>query len=321
MTLATLKSSEARHLRVLRAERRSPARRQRAARSSTACSAAACMATNPTTPPSRRTNWMPSIGRSTRCAPSRARAEIITAEDRCKIECLGLTGTADAWLPELGMSADLKTGQLRNYREQMAAYALGFMDATFRTEWTSHLLFCDQRQLVTHRFTYDEAKALVSERHRAIPRLREAADRSANTARGARRRRPARRVLQLAAEALAPRRARVQLRGRPRGQREARRVPHRLLGPRRFPRACGGSREEAPHRWRQDPWLDALAAAKARSSSITTPSVATSTASASAPCSALTETSAARSSASCGPRRCRATRPSPKTSSSAEPAP
>src|SRR5207253_1592421 len=67
------------------------------------------------------------------------------------------------WLPELGMSADLKTGQIRNYREQMAAYALGFMDATFRTEWTSHLLFCDQRQLVTHRFTYDEAKALVSE--------------------------------------------------------------------------------------------------------------------------------------------------------------
>lgn len=89
--------------------------------------------------------------------------EIITAEDRCKIECLGLTGTADAWLPELGMSADLKTGQLRNYREQMAAYALGFMDATFRTEWTAHLLFCDQRQLVTHRFTYEEAKALVSE--------------------------------------------------------------------------------------------------------------------------------------------------------------
>lgn len=90
-------------------------------------------------------------------------AEIITAEERCKIECLGLTGTADAWLPELGMSADLKTGQVRNYREQMAAYALGFMDATFRTEWTSHLLFCDQRQLVTHRFTYEEAKALVSE--------------------------------------------------------------------------------------------------------------------------------------------------------------
>jgi hypothetical protein len=88
-------------------------------------------------------------------------SEIITDEERCKIECVGLTGTADAWLPQFGMSADLKTGQIRNYREQMAAYALGFMEATFRTEWTTHLLFCDQRQLVTHRFSYDEAKALV----------------------------------------------------------------------------------------------------------------------------------------------------------------
>jgi hypothetical protein len=90
-------------------------------------------------------------------------AHIVADEDRCRIECLGLTGTADAWIPELGASADLKTGQLRNYREQMAAYALGFMDATFRMSWTVHLLFCDQRQLVTHQFTYAEAKALVSE--------------------------------------------------------------------------------------------------------------------------------------------------------------
>ena len=90
-------------------------------------------------------------------------AHIIADDERCRIECLGLTGTADAWIPELGASADLKTGQIRNYREQMAAYALGFMDATFRMNWTVHLLFCDQRQLVTHQFTYAEAKALVAE--------------------------------------------------------------------------------------------------------------------------------------------------------------
>lgn len=90
-------------------------------------------------------------------------AEIITDEERCRIRCLSLTGTADAWMPELAMSADLKTGQIRNYREQMAAYALGFMDETFRPEWTTHLLFCDQRQLVTYRFTYDEATQIVSE--------------------------------------------------------------------------------------------------------------------------------------------------------------
>jgi hypothetical protein len=90
-------------------------------------------------------------------------AQIVTDEDRCRVRCLSLTGTADAWMPELGVSADLKTGQRRNYREQMAAYALGFMDETFRPEWTTHLLFCDQRQLVTHRFTYDEATQIVTE--------------------------------------------------------------------------------------------------------------------------------------------------------------
>ena len=90
-------------------------------------------------------------------------AEIITDEERCRVRCLSLTGTADALVSELAMSADLKTGQIRNYREQMAAYALGFMDETFRPEWTTHLLFCDQRQLVTHRFTYDEATEIVTE--------------------------------------------------------------------------------------------------------------------------------------------------------------
>ncbi len=90
-------------------------------------------------------------------------AEIITDEQRCRVRCMSLTGTADAWMPELAMSADLKTGQIRNYREQMAAYALGFMDETFRPEWTTHLLFCDQRQLVTYRFTYDEATEIVTE--------------------------------------------------------------------------------------------------------------------------------------------------------------
>ena len=90
-------------------------------------------------------------------------AEIITDEERCRVRCLSLTGTADALVSELAMSADLKTGQIRNYREQMAAYALGFMDDTFRPEWTTHLLFCDQRQLVTHRFTYDEATEIVTE--------------------------------------------------------------------------------------------------------------------------------------------------------------
>lgn len=57
---------------------------------------------------------------------------------------------------------DLKSGQIYNYEAQMAAYALGFMEECFETEWTAHLLFCDQRKVVTHHFTYDSAKAIVA---------------------------------------------------------------------------------------------------------------------------------------------------------------
>jgi hypothetical protein len=44
----------------------------------------------------------------------------------------------------------------------MAAYALGFMEAHFLSEWTTHLLFCDQRQLITLRFSYQEAWEIVA---------------------------------------------------------------------------------------------------------------------------------------------------------------
>ena len=88
---------------------------------------------------------------------------VLTIESECRISIPGFDtpGTADAIIPEKFAHADLKTGQKRNYREQMAAYALGLMEAHFASEWTAHLLFCDQRELVTHRFTYAEAKATV----------------------------------------------------------------------------------------------------------------------------------------------------------------
>src|SRR5207302_3637034 len=70
---------------------------------------------------------------------------------------------ADALISEKLAHADLKTGQKRNYREQMAAYALGLMEQHFASEWTAHLLFCDQRGVVTHRFTYGEAKQIVED--------------------------------------------------------------------------------------------------------------------------------------------------------------
>ena len=88
---------------------------------------------------------------------------IITNEDDCRVTIPGIEnpGTADAILPERLAHADLKTGQKRNYCEQMAAYALGLMEQHFASEWTAHLLFCDQKEVVTHRFTFDEARQIV----------------------------------------------------------------------------------------------------------------------------------------------------------------
>jgi len=88
---------------------------------------------------------------------------VATEEHECRIKTslLSHVGTADAVCIERQMHADLKTGQKRNYREQMASYALGLMEKHFVDEWTSHLLFCDQRQVVTERWTFDSAKALV----------------------------------------------------------------------------------------------------------------------------------------------------------------
>jgi hypothetical protein len=88
---------------------------------------------------------------------------VITDENQCRVSVPGFEkpGTADALIPEKLAHADLKTGQKRNYREQMAAYALGLMEEHFASEWTAHLLFCDQKEVVTLRFAFDEAKRIV----------------------------------------------------------------------------------------------------------------------------------------------------------------
>ncbi len=82
-------------------------------------------------------------------------------EEHLRVEALGLTGTADLSCEGAFWSADQKTGQLRDYLEQQALYALGFMDLTFSDEWTAYLLFCDQREVVTLRFTRESAEREV----------------------------------------------------------------------------------------------------------------------------------------------------------------
>lgn len=86
---------------------------------------------------------------------------LVAGEENLRIEACGMTGTADLLCPDALWSADLKSGQVRNYREQQAAYALGFMDSHFVEEWTVYLLFCDARVLVTLRFTREEAERLI----------------------------------------------------------------------------------------------------------------------------------------------------------------
>jgi hypothetical protein len=91
------------------------------------------------------------------------RERVLAREDDCRVKMLNLTGTADAIVPSRLTHFDLKTGARRNYREQMAAYALGLMGAHFAGEWTAHLLFCDQREIETIKFTYEEAHDIVDQ--------------------------------------------------------------------------------------------------------------------------------------------------------------
>lgn len=71
-------------------------------------------------------------------------------------------GEADCLCPELGKLFDLKSGQIRNYWEQQASYAKSLMEREFLEEVTCHLLFCDQQQIVTRKFTYQEAISIVN---------------------------------------------------------------------------------------------------------------------------------------------------------------
>lgn len=57
--------------------------------------------------------------------------------------------------------ADLKTGQVRDYGPQMAAYALALMDIKWSDRATTHLIFCDAREVVTREWTAEEAISVV----------------------------------------------------------------------------------------------------------------------------------------------------------------
>lgn len=89
-------------------------------------------------------------------------APIQAAEKDLRVSMLGMEGTADGACPEKLFSVDLKSGQVRDYEAQMAAYALGFMEREFCEEWTTHLLFCDERKIVSTRWTQQSAWDVVN---------------------------------------------------------------------------------------------------------------------------------------------------------------
>ena len=100
-------------------------------------------------------------------------APVEADEAKLKVKTPGMEheGTEDARCENENMSFDLKSGNLRSYYEQMAAYALGNLNRQFEehfdpqllneSTWTCVLLFCDQREFTRIEFNYATAKAVV----------------------------------------------------------------------------------------------------------------------------------------------------------------
>lgn len=91
------------------------------------------------------------------------RWEVEMREEHCKIwvPLIDYTGTADAICLGGRWIADLKSGQVRNYREQMAAYCLGLMAQHLETEWKYYLIFCDAEEIVSEMLTFAQAREIV----------------------------------------------------------------------------------------------------------------------------------------------------------------
>ena len=83
-----------------------------------------------------------------------------TREEYLAMAVPGLSklGTADAVCKAEKWVADIKTGQLRNYRDQLMAYSLACMEDNFETSWTAHVVYVDQKLIRSYDFSYEEAK-------------------------------------------------------------------------------------------------------------------------------------------------------------------
>lgn len=93
----------------------------------------------------------------------RGSADVEMRENHCKVwvPLIDYMGTADAICVSKRWVGDLKSGQVRNYREQMAAYCLGLMTEHLELEWTYHLIFCDAEKIVSETLTFAQARDIV----------------------------------------------------------------------------------------------------------------------------------------------------------------
>ena len=86
-----------------------------------------------------------------------------TREEYLAMAVPGLSklGTADAICKRAMWVADIKTGQVRNYRQQLAAYALACMEDHFAESWTAHVVYVDQQLVRSYDFTRAEAEQIT----------------------------------------------------------------------------------------------------------------------------------------------------------------
>jgi len=89
--------------------------------------------------------------------------ELETREEFLAMHTPGMAhvGTADVLNEKLGWVADLKTGAVRDYYHQLLAYCLALMERHFLQDYVGHVVYADERKVVSYRVTYPEAKRQI----------------------------------------------------------------------------------------------------------------------------------------------------------------
>lgn len=108
---------------------------------------------------------------------------IVTETKRLRVEINDIPGASggpmDAACFYAGWTLDVKTGKMRDYTPQMAAYSYGCMVQTGKREWRTYDAFADLEILTEERFSRDQARGIITDIVDApmVPRRCEICDR------------------------------------------------------------------------------------------------------------------------------------------------